>query len=35
MMVVRDVREDKFEPDFKNNDSDGNADVGFDVDLPN
>ena len=28
------MREDKFKPDFKNNDSDGNADVGFDVDLP-
>ncbi len=35
MMVFGDMREDKLETDFKDDERDNYADVGFDVDSPN
>lgn len=33
VMVVREMREDKFEPDFDDHEGDDEADVGFKVDF--
>lgn len=34
VVVMRDVGEDEFEADFDDNDGDDEADVGFDIDMP-
>ncbi len=34
MMMVREVRKNEFEADFDDNNSDDEADIGFDIDMP-
>ena len=34
MMMVREVRENKFETDFDNENGDNEANISFDIDVP-